>query len=294
MSRRPGERELDERHRAVGDDERGRRDRRRVLRDDRQCDIHPAVGHDRTLRRPRRWRRQEQRGSGRRRPGDRRIDRDEGRDRLKGRGDIGALVALRPAGATLNLGAQGQFSLESWDLGSGDSVAVNVATLNALVSHPLVTLPIRGGSTSLGLTFNSEDPGADIGVGAGWRLNVQRRLTLNVDGTVTFIDADGARYRFSAPVTNGTVTTYTRPAALMATLVKDTSITADEFVLIYRDQSRDKFDILGSEAILVRTEDRFANGLSVAYAAGTTRITRSPTPPGGGRSRSPGTARTPT
>ena len=70
----------------------------------------------------------------------------------------------------------------------------------------------------------------------------------------------------------GSVTTYTRPATLYATLVKDTSISANEFILTYRDQSKDKFDILGSEGILVRSEDRFGNGVTVGYSASTNRI----------------------
>jgi hypothetical protein len=54
--------------------------------------------------------------------------------------------------------------------------------------------------------------------------------------------------------------------------VKDINLPANEFVLTYRDQSRDKFDILGSECILVRSEDRFGNGVTLAYVGGTNRI----------------------
>lgn len=185
--------------------------------------------------------------------------------------NIGALVGLRPAGSTVNLGQQSQFSLESWDLGSGDSLSVNGVTRNAVVSHPIVSLPIRGSSASLGLAYNAKDT-SNVGMGPGWRLNVQRRLHANADNTVTFSDADGARYTFTSPVTVGSVTTYTRPAALFATLVKDTSITANEFILTYKDQSKDKFDILGSDAILVRAEDRFGNGVTLAYTGGTTNL----------------------
>lgn len=172
---------------------------------------------------------------------------------------------------TANLGQQRQHTFESWDLGGGDGLAVNTANGNLVVSHPIVSLPIRGGMVDLALTYNSQDA-ANVGMGPGWRLDVFRRLALNADGTVTFIDADGARYTFTNPVTNGTVTTYTRPAALYATLVKDTALSANEFVLTYRDQSKDKFDVLGSEGILVREEDRFGNGVTVAYSAGTNRI----------------------
>jgi RHS repeat-associated protein len=172
--------------------------------------------------------------------------------------------------ATAGLGQLAFQRYETWPLGGGDQVAVNVGSGNAVISHPIVTLPIRGSSTAIGLTYNSQDA-ADIGVGPGWRLNVQRRLTLNADGTVTFIDASGARHWFSAPSTVGSITTYTRPATLYATLIKDTT-QSHVFTLTYRDQSRDRFDILGSEAILARSEDRFGNGVDLAYTAGTTRI----------------------
>jgi len=170
-----------------------------------------------------------------------------------------------------SLGTQRYRRTEGWDLGAGDSLAVDVVTGNVMASHPILTLPIRGSSVSGNLTYNSQDP-ANVGLGRGWRLDAQRRLTLNGDGTVTFIGPDGARSTFTSPSTIGTVTTYTRPSTLYATLVKDTSISANEFILTYRDGSKDKFDILGSEAILVRAEDRFANGVTVSYVTGTNRI----------------------
>lgn len=172
---------------------------------------------------------------------------------------------------TAALGRPGYQSFESWSLGGGDELAVNVASGNAALSHSIVSLPIQGSSVSLGLAYNSQDSGT-VDLGPGWRLNVERRLALNGDGTVTLVGADGSRATFTNPVTVGTVTTYTRPATTYATLVKDTSIPANEFVLTYRDQSRDKFDILGSEGILVRSEDRFANGVTLAYVAATNRI----------------------
>jgi RHS repeat-associated protein len=177
-------------------------------------------------------------------------------------------LVLRDASTTL--GSQNQLSFESWSLGGGDQASVNVVSGNLVVTHPIASLPIRGSSVSLGLTYNSLDP-SDVGLGIGWRLDVQRRLTLNADNTVTLIDADGARYLFTAPQPNGSVTTYTRPAALFATLVKDTSQAA-EFTLTYKDLSRDKFDISGSQALLVRQEDRHGNGVTIAYNAGTNDI----------------------
>jgi RHS repeat-associated protein len=170
------------------------------------------------------------------------------------------------------LGLQGHLRTEGWDLGAGDSLAVSPGSGNVVIDHPVVSLPIRGSSTSIGLVYNSQDAG-NVGFGPGWRLNVQRRLAIDAGtGNVTFTDGDGSRHTFTSPVTVGSVTTYTRPSTLYATLVKDTSISTNEFVLTYRDLGQDKFDILGTEGLLVRAQDRFANGVTLAYVAGTNRI----------------------
>ncbi len=163
------------------------------------------------------------------------------------------------------LGQQRQHTFERWDLGSGDEAAVNVATGNLVISHPLVELPYRGGSLPITLTYNSQDA-TDVGLSIGWRLSLQRQLVVNPNGTITIIDADGARHLFTAPVVNGTLTTYTRPASLYATLVKDTA-QANEFSLTYKDQTRDVFDLVGTDARLMRSEDRHANGVDLAYDA---------------------------
>ena len=70
------------------------------------------------------------------------------------------------------LGRAGHMTFEAWDLGAGDELAVNVATRNLTVSHPIVSLPIRGSALSFALAYNSEDP-VSVGFGPGWRLNVQ-------------------------------------------------------------------------------------------------------------------------
>ena len=178
-----------------------------------------------------------------------------------------ATVGITVQDPLTNLGRQGQSSFEGWSLGSGDDLSVNVGTGNAVLSHSIVSLPIRGSSLSVGLVYNSQDA-TNVGIGPGFRLNLQRRLTINADSTVTFADADGARYTFTNPVTVGSVTTYSRPAALFATLVKDTS-QAHPFALTYRDLAVDRFDVSGSSGLLVRSEDRHANGVTIAYSSGT-------------------------
>jgi len=178
------------------------------------------------------------------------------------------------------LGDQPQLRFETWDLGGGDTLAVSTGSGNVRVSHPIVSLPIRGGSLDLGASYNSHDS-ATVGLGPGWRLNVQRRLTVNADNTVTFTDADGSRHTFTAP-TGSPLVTYTRPSTLYATLVRDTAATPDRFTLTYRDQSRDVFDEdLANTGLLKQITDRTGlNTVSLAYTAGTARITTITDPAG--------------
>ena len=181
-----------------------------------------------------------------------------------GVGNVSATISDSIGVAFDNFGRQPQHRTETWDLGAGDEAGVNVANGNLTLSHPLVTLPYRGGNAlELSLTYNAHDT-ANAGVGPGWTFSLGRRLTLNADGTATLVDADGARHTFTSPVVAGSVTTYTRPATLYAALVKDTG-QANEFTLTYRDQRRDRFDIAGSTARLAVIEDRHANGIALAY-----------------------------
>jgi RHS repeat-associated protein len=173
---------------------------------------------------------------------------------------------------TAVLGDQPQFGIESWDLGAGDSLSVSTGSGNLRLTHPIVNLPIIGGTLALAASYNSHDA-ADIGLGTGWRLNVQRRLTINGDGTVTFTDADGSRHTFTNPTGSPTVT-YTRPATLYAALVRDTAATPDRFTLTYRDQSKDVFDEdIASTGLLKQVKDRHGNTTSIAYTTGTAKIT---------------------
>ena len=170
------------------------------------------------------------------------------------------------------LGDQPQFGMEGWDLGGGDTLAVSTGSGNLRVSHPIVSLPILGGSLDLTASYNSHDA-ASIGMGPGWRLNVQRRLTVNGDGSVTFTAADGSRHTFTSPTGSPTVT-YTRPATLYATLTRDTAASPDRFTLTYRDKSVDIFDEdIASTGLLKQIKDRHGNTTSIAYTAGTAKIT---------------------
>jgi RHS repeat-associated protein len=178
-----------------------------------------------------------------------------------------------------NLGLQAQFRTEEFDLGGGDTASVNVVTGDLVLGHPIVALPIRGGALELSATYNSLDP-TTVGLGTGWRLNVQRRLTVNADNTITFIDADGARHTFTNPTGSPTVS-YTRPPTLYATLTRDTAATPDRFTLTYRDLSKDVFDEdLASSGLLKQVQDRNGNTVTLAYTAGTSRISTITDPAG--------------
>jgi hypothetical protein len=95
-----------------------------------------------------------------------------------------------------------------------------------------------------------------------------RRLTVNGDGSVTFTAGDGSRHTFTAP-SGGTIKSYTRPATLYADLTRDTGATPDRFSLTWRDRSLDLFDeLVANTGYLVREEDRFGNGVTLAYTSG--------------------------
>jgi RHS repeat-associated protein len=178
-----------------------------------------------------------------------------------------------------NLGLQSQFRTEDFDLGGGDTASVNVSTGNLVLSHPVVSLPILGGALDLSATYNSLDAGS-VGLGAGWRLDVQRRLAVNADSTVTFTDADGSRHTFTSPTGSPTVT-YTRPVTLYATLVRDTAATPDRFTLTYRDQSKDVFDEdISGTGLLKQIQDRHGNTVTLAYTGGSSRISTITDPAG--------------
>ena len=94
---------------------------------------------------------------------------------------------------------------ESWDLGAGDTLSVNPATGNLVLSHPVLDLPIRGSSVGLTLTYNRHDP-TNVGMGPGWRLDVLRRLSIAGNGDVTVSAGDGSRHVFT-----WTGSAFTRP-----------------------------------------------------------------------------------
>jgi len=177
-----------------------------------------------------------------------------------------------------NLGLGGHHSFESFDLGNGDGLSVNVATGNVVLSHPIVDLPYRGGSLSLGLTHNAFDS-ANVGTGPGWRLSAMARLTELAGGNVVYVGPDGSRHTFTRIGTSGTVTTYTRPSTLYATLVKDTA-SAPQWTLTWRDQSVDRFTAFGSDGLLTRSEDRHNNGIDYSYYASSDRLYRATDPAG--------------
>ncbi len=170
------------------------------------------------------------------------------------------------------LGTRDHHTFETWDLGAGDSLSVNVGNGNLVLRHPVLDVPIRGGSFGVDLVYNRHDP-TNVGLGPGWRLDVFRRLAVNGDGSVTYTDGDGSRHTFTDPV-GTTIKTYTRPASLYATLVRDTGATPDRFTLTWRDGAFDRFDELAANTgYLVRDEDRHGNAMALSYD-GSQQLTR--------------------
>ena len=181
---------------------------------------------------------------------------------------------------TADLGEAEQHTFESWDLGGGDELAVNAATGNLTVSHPVADLPIRGGTLPITLHYNAFDP-TDVGFGPGWRLDLQRRLAIN-GSTVTYTDESGGRHGFTATGTVGSVTSYAIPATIDAELKRDTSQTGAEFTLTYRDRSVDVFKTVGSQGLLRFIRDRMGrvNQVTVDYTGSTADITTVTDPAG--------------
>ena len=143
---------------------------------------------------------------------------------------------------------------------------------------PSSRCPSRAAVCLFGLTYNSEAT-ANAGTGPGWRLNAMRRLAELGNGNVVLTAADGSIHTFTKISTVGTVTTYTRPATVYATLVKDTSHTL-EWTLTYRDQSVNSFDVSGSEGLLAKQADRFGNAVTFTYTGGTNRLYQATDPNG--------------
>ncbi len=150
-----------------------------------------------------------------------------------------------------------------WDLGASDGATVNLATGNLVLSHPLVSLPYRGGnSLDLGLTYNAQEP-ANLGLGPGWQLDLQRRLILNGDGTVTYVAATARATR--SPPGRPLATSPPTPGRPRCTATSSRTPARVEFTLTYRDLRRDRFDIAGSIGRLASSEDRHANAITVRY-----------------------------
>ncbi len=179
-------------------------------------------------------------------------------------------------GATLGQPAFDTF--ESFSPGSRDAASVNVSTGNLVISHPIVSLPTRGGAFSLTLTYNSQ-ASTNVGTGPGWRLSAMRRLAEVGNGNVVFTAADGSVHTFTKISTIGTVTTYNRPPDIYATLRKDTS-QALEWTVTYRDGTVDSFDQSGSEGLLAKQADRFGNAVTFAYYSGSNRLQQATDPNG--------------
>ncbi len=174
---------------------------------------------------------------------------------------IGAEAPVLPE-EPANLGLPTYNTFERFQVGA-DTLAVNVATANLILSHPVASLPAEDGAFDIGLTYNSQSV-VDSGLSPGWRLSVGRELTEHENGNVTFTAGDGSWHQFTARTTRGSITKYDRPVTLYATLRRDTSQTP-EWTLTYRDESVDYFATRGSGAVLARSVDHLGNAIDFSY-----------------------------
>lgn len=161
-----------------------------------------------------------------------------------------------------NLGLPSYNTFERFQMGA-DTLAVNVATGNLVFSHPVASLPVGDSAHEIVLTYNSQST-VNSGLSPGWRLSASRQLTEHENGDVTFTAGDGSWHTFTVRKVRGSITRYSRPVTLYATLRRDTSQTP-EWTLTYRDESVDYFVTRGSEAALARSVDHLGNVIDFSY-----------------------------
>ena len=171
-----------------------------------------------------------------------------------------ATIVSRANGA----GAMPYFSLDSYALTDSLSAQVNVGTGNLLISASDASVPVVGGSRSIGRTYNSASVVAGASaptspvLGPGWRFSESpdHRLVPHIDDSVTYLTPSGANPTFTgAPLV--------APAGFDATLVREGDGT---FTLTFPDSAQ----VLRfrSDGLLTSDTDRNANAVSFTYPGG--------------------------
>src|SRR5262249_49759324 len=113
-------------------------------------------------------------------------------------------------------------------------VSVNVANGDTIVSHTDLEISGRGPDLSLTRTYHALG-GLNVLFGQGWTSELDEHLTINGDGSVTYLEADGGLHVF---LPNGSGGYLTSPG-LFVTLVHNGDGT---YTLTSADQSKANFN----------------------------------------------------
>jgi RHS repeat-associated protein len=137
------------------------------------------------------------------------------------------------------------------------SVSVNVANGDTVVTHPDLDIPGRGPDLSLTRTYHALG-GLNGLFGQGWTSEFDEHLTINGDGSVTYLEADGGLHLFLQSGSGG----YLTSPGLFVILVKNGD---GSYTLTSSDQTRTNFSSAG---LLTSVVDRNGNTLTVSYTGG--------------------------
>ena len=164
-----------------------------------------------------------------------------------------------PIGAAAAQGiSQGSVSRNPQPCQSGND-PVNCASGDFWSSHTDVSARGKGPGLSLTRTYNSLDAraGNADAFGAGWSTNLDRHLTLNPDGSVTFTDTDGSQTTAMATTINGS-TTYAFPTWAESTLTS----SGTSWTLVEHHRNTYTFDNTGR---LTSIADPNGNAATLTY-----------------------------
>lgn len=179
-------------------------------------------------------------------------------------GNTGAILSTyEPTPPTGSLAARGiaggQTSINGKPCQSADPV--NCASGDFWESYSDISAGGKGLGLSLNRTYNSLEAAAGIGdiFGVGWSSNVDRHLTFNADGSITYTDSDGSQATAVPTTVNGT-TTYAFPAWVDSTLTTNGST----WTLVEHQRITHTFNELGH---ITSESDPNGNATTFTYCA---------------------------
>ncbi len=131
---------------------------------------------------------------------------------------------------------------------------VCTATGNFTYELPGLAVEARGPGLNFGLSYSSSDAATDVGVGYGWRQPYGMTLVLNMDGTRTVTQENGATVKFFPDGSGG----WDAPRRMTATLEQDGSDW------IFTRQHFEVFEF-NSSGKLVELRDRNGETTTLSY-----------------------------